>query len=84
MPVAVLTASVGVSLLLLGFALNLIGRLERQSLAYHALNVVGAGLSCFAAVLISFWPFVILEGCWLIVAGVAMANRLRTREIPDE
>lgn len=84
MPVAVLTASVGVSLLLLAFALNLIGRLERQSLVYHALNVAGAGLSCFAALLISFWPFVVLEGCWLIVAGVAMANRLRTREIPDE
>jgi hypothetical protein len=83
-PLAGIAASIGVFLLLLGFALNLTGRLERSSLSYQLLNVVGAALSCIAAVLISFWPFVVLEGCWLIVAGAAMANRLRVKEIPDE
>jgi hypothetical protein len=84
MPIAGVAASIGVFLLLVAFALNLTGRLERRSLAYQSLNIVGAALSCVAAVLISFWPFVVLEGCWVIVAGVAMANRLRAREIPDE
>ncbi len=84
MPLAGIAASIGVFLLLLGFALNLAGRLERRSLVYQVLNVVGAGLSCFAAILISFWPFVVLEGCWVIVAGAAIANGLRTREIPDD
>ncbi len=79
MPLAAVAASVGVFLLLLAFALNLMGRLERSSLTYESLNVVGAALSCFAAVLISFWPFVVLEGCWVVVAGVAMADTLRSR-----
>jgi hypothetical protein len=73
------TASIGVLLLLLAFALNLMGRLERSSLAYQALNVIGAALSCYAAFLISFWPFVVLEGCWVVVAGIALANNLRSR-----
>jgi hypothetical protein len=76
---AAVTASIGVFLLLLAFALNLAGKVERRNLTYQSLNVVGAALSCYAAVLIAFWPFVILEGCWVIVAGVAMANRLRIR-----
>jgi phosphotransferase system glucose/maltose/N-acetylglucosamine-specific IIC component len=85
-PIAAITASIGVLLLLLAFALNLAGGLERRSLTYQALNVVGAALSCYAAVLIAFWPFVVLEGCWVAVAGVAMANRLRTRsrQIPGQ
>ena len=84
MPLAGIAASVGVFLLLLGFALNLTGHLERSSLTYQLLNVVGAALSCIAAVLISFWPFVVLEGCWVIVAAAAMANRLRVKEIPED
>ena len=65
--------------------MNLTGRLERGSLAYQSLNVIGAALSCYAAFLISFWPFVVLEGCWVVVAGVAMANNLRSRtRVPVE
>ena len=86
MTIAAVTASIGVFLLLLAFALNLAGKVERRSLTYQSLNVVGAALSCYAAVLIAFWPFVVLEGCWVIVAGVAMANRvrIRSRRIPEQ
>ena len=86
MTTAAVTASIGVFLLLLAFALNLAGKVERRSLSYQSLNVVGAALSCYAAVLIAFWPFVVLEGCWVIVAGVAMANRLRikSRQVPEK
>ncbi len=77
--IAGVAASIGVFLLLLAFATNLMGRLERGSLTYQSLNVIGAALSCYAAYLISFWPFVVLEGCWVVVAGVAMASNLRSR-----
>ena len=47
--------SAGVFLLLLAFALNLVGRLAHESRAYQALNTVGAGLAAFASYRIGFW-----------------------------
>jgi hypothetical protein len=29
--------------------------------------------------LISFWPFVVLEGCWALVACVAVINGFRVK-----
>ena len=66
--------SLGVALLLLAFALNLAGRLDRRSRLYQALNGVGAGLACYASWLIGFFPFVILEGVWALVAVAALAR----------
>ncbi len=82
MPTAGIAATAGVLLLLLAFALNLAGRLERRSIAYQSINVIGAGLSCYAAVLIAFWPFVILEGCWAAVAAVAVLVHFMPRRKP--
>lgn len=73
---AQLTASIGVLLLLLAFTLNLTGRLERTRVVYELMNFLGAGLSCFAALLIGFIPFVVLEGCWAVIAAIAIFKRL--------
>lgn len=64
--------SLGVGLLLLAFALNLLGRLSRRSRLYTGLNALGAGMACAAAVLIGFYPFVVLEGTWALVAAAAL------------
>lgn len=76
---AQLTASIGVLLLLLAFTLNLTGRLERTRVTYEFMNLLGAGLSCFAALLIGFIPFVVLEGCWAVIAAIAIFRRLTSR-----
>ncbi|MCS5629148.1 MAG: hypothetical protein NZ935_16330 [Planctomycetes bacterium] len=70
--------SVGVGLLLLGFLLNLFGYLPYTARSYQGLNLVGASLACYAAWLIGFLPFVVLEGTWATVACFALlrgANR---------
>lgn len=72
-------ASAGVALLLLAFLLNLVGMLGRRSRRYAALNAVGAGMACYASVLIGFVPFVVLEGSWCLVAVAA----LLTGRTPD-
>jgi hypothetical protein len=69
-----LIGSVGVALLLLGFFLNLFGYLSRHSRRYASLNFVGAALACWASLLIGFMPFVLLEGTWAVVAGVALVR----------
>lgn len=66
--------SVGVALLLLAFLLNLIKRLAQDSVAYTALNLVGATLSGYASWLIGFIPFVVLEGTWAAVAAIALVR----------
>ena len=67
---------VGVTLLLIAFFLNLFRLLKAESSAYLALNLVGAGLACASSYLIDFLPFVLLEGTWAIVAGVALVRTL--------
>ena len=65
-------ASIGVITLLIAFLLNLYKRLSADSKAYGLLNFVGAGACCFASYLVSFYPFVVLEGVWSFVALVSL------------
>lgn len=74
-------ASVGVSLLLIAFFLNIFHFLDEKSFTYIGLNVVGAAISCYASYLIQFMPFVILEGTW---AAVALGGLMRKIYGKDE
>ena len=67
----------GVSLLLIAFALNVFGILDRQSFMYSAMNAVGAGLAAYASWLISYLPFLVLEGTWCLVSLVAIVAFFR-------
>ena len=67
--------SLGVALLLGAFFFNLYGFLDRRSRAYQTLNLVGALLAGSASFMIGFFPFVILEGAWALVAAVALVRR---------
>jgi hypothetical protein len=65
-------ASIGVIILLIAFLLNLYKRLPAESKTYAWLNFIGAGTCCYASYMISFYPFVILEGIWGFVALVSL------------
>ena len=67
-----LIGSIGVGLLLLAYALNVTGRLSKDAKAYAALNALGAGLACLASWLIAYYPFVVLEGVWMVVSIYAL------------
>ncbi|HXB05934.1 MAG TPA: hypothetical protein VNW04_02430 [Puia sp.] len=71
------TGATGVTLLLVAFFLNLVGRLPREGATYLLLNVVGAGLACLASVMLRYWPFIILEGCWTLVSAIGLVARLK-------
>jgi hypothetical protein len=74
--------AVGVSLLLVAFAANLLGWMDRRARLYQALNAIGAGFAATAAWLIGFLPFVVLEGTWCVVSVIALA-RLAPRRGAD-
>ena len=65
-------ATAGVALLLAAFLANVAGWLRVESRAYQSLNLAGAALACVASYLIAFWPFVVLEAVWALVAAFAL------------
>jgi hypothetical protein len=76
---SVIFGSIGVSLLLLAFFLNLFKMLQQDSKTYILMNILGAALSCYASFLIEYIPFVILEGTWAIVAIIGLFFVLRKK-----
>ena len=84
MSFAEVLGTVGVSMLLVGFFLNLFGLMRRDSYKYVLLNLLGGGLACTASVLIAFFPFVILEATWTVVAVVGLARLFRSRTTPSQ
>ena len=63
---------IGVSLILIGFFLNLKGVIGTNHILYILLNLVGASLACLASLLMQYVPFIILEGVWTIVSFNAL------------
>jgi hypothetical protein len=68
---------IGVTLLLVAFFLNLTDKIKKESFIYLFLNFIGAGIACFASVLLDYLPFIILEGCWTLVSAYGLINYLR-------
>ena len=64
--------TLGVSLLLVAFALIISKKISPVSKLYLWLNVAGAGLAGISAYMINFWPFVILESVWVLATFYAL------------
>jgi hypothetical protein len=75
---ATIVGSIGVSLLLLAFFMNLFKLLRADGHPYIVLNLFGGSLACLSSWMIGFMPFVVLEGTWAVVAAVAFAKKLAT------
>jgi hypothetical protein len=69
--------TIGVGLILIAFFCSTFNWISGKSKLFFLLNIVGAGLACYASYLIDYWPFVILEGTWFIVSVVGF---LKTNE----
>ena len=72
-----LIGTLGVTLLLLAFAMNLANKWSATSVPYLLLNVIGAGLTCVSSYIIQFWPFVVLEGVWTLSSLVMLLRSLK-------
>ena len=71
-----LVGTLGVTLLLIAFAFNLANKLSASSVLYLSLNIAGAALACLSSYLISFWPFVVLEGVWAVSSFIMLLKKL--------
>ena len=64
----------GVFQILLAYVLNVIGKVGKNDLAFILLNLIGAGMACYASVLMNYIPFIVLEGIW---AGVSLISLIK-------
>ena len=66
--------SIGVTILLIAYFLNLTNSIKKDGITYLLLNVIGAGIACFASILLDYLPFIILEGCWTLVSALGLTR----------
>jgi hypothetical protein len=68
--------SIGVSILLVAYFLNVRNILKNESIVYLLLNVVGAGLASLASIMLHYMPFIILEICWTTVSAFGLIKTI--------
>ena len=64
--------NLGVTLLLIAFALNIAKKITPESTSYLILNIIGAGLAGVSSYMIQFYPFVVLESVWVFASILAL------------
>ncbi len=67
----------GVFQILLAYILNVTGVLEKNNFFFLLLNLIGAGLACYASILLNYIPFVIPEGVWALVSIIALLKLIK-------
>jgi hypothetical protein len=70
---------IGVTILLIAYFLNLTNKLSKESLGYLSLNFIGAGIACFASILLHYMPFIILEGSWTLVSAYGIIQYFKKK-----
>jgi hypothetical protein len=68
MNTADITGTIGVGLILLAYFFFTFGWIDGKGRLFFLLNIAGASLACYASFEINYWPFVILEGTWVLVS----------------
>lgn len=69
--------SIGVIMMLSAFILNIADKLDNNDLFYITLNLFGGALACIASCMISYEPFIILEGTWSVASAWALYSNLK-------
>jgi hypothetical protein len=69
--------TIGVGLVLLAYFFNTIKMIPENGKSFFVLNILGGALSCYAAVLINFIPFVVLEAIWTVVSIYGLGKTMK-------
>lgn len=72
-----IVGTAGVGLILLAYFCSIFGWINGKGKLFFLLNIIGAGLACYASWLIDYWPFIILEGTWLLVSVIGLIKNLK-------
>jgi len=70
---------IGVALILVAYFLNTESLITVNGKLFYVMNTIGAALACYASYLISYWPFVILEGAWTLVSIYGLMKTMKIK-----
>lgn len=79
MSITDIIGSAGVGLILVAYFLGTEKLLKTDGKLYFVLNIIGSGLAAWASLLIGYWPFVILEGTWLLVSLYGLMRAMKIK-----
>ena len=68
---------IGVGLILVAYFLNIFSLIKKDGILFYLMNIIGAGIACFTSYLINYFPFVILEGTWVIVSIIGLLKSIK-------
>lgn len=68
---------VGAAMILVAYAANQAGWLDRSRVLYSALNLVGSVILTVIAFRAAQWGFVLLEGVWALISVPPLLRGLR-------
>lgn len=71
--------TIGVGLILIAYFLGTEKLIKNDGKLFYVMNIIGATLACYASLLIDYWPFVILEGTWVLVSVYGLMRAMRIR-----
>ena len=63
---------IGVFQILLAYVLNVLDKIGKEDLSFILLNLIGAGMACYASILMNYMPFILLEGIWASVSLISL------------
>ncbi len=73
----------GVLCILIAFVLDeFYQKINPETVAYNALNIAGSGLLIYYAYTLQSWPFVALNGVWLIAAAIKLTKISKSKKSP--
>jgi len=64
-----LIGTTGAAIILIAFVQSQRGKWKQTDLIYDGLNALGSAVLCAYAVLLQSWPFLVLNGVWLLVSA---------------
>lgn len=71
--------TIGVAIILLAYFLNTARLLPADGRAYYVLNIIGAALATYSSFVIGYFPFVIMQGAWLLVSIYGLMRTMRIK-----
>ena len=70
--------AIGVFITLLAYFLIIFNFIKKDGVLFFMMNIIGAGLACYASLLIKYWPFVVLEGTWTLISIAGLIKTMRS------
>ncbi len=74
-----IVGTIGVGAILIAYYLNTEGMITKNGKLFYVINIIGAAVACYASLLISYMPFVILEGAWTLVSIYGLMKTMRIK-----